>query len=139
VIDNSQIDDGFSNPPSPKNIMTKIPCYLRTLRREWGMSQKELAGLMLRGDRSRVSGVERNLVAPNAAEIVAYSVLFGMPPAELFPAFYDQVEEGLIERAYALDEHLQRQKDTYWTARKRKLLRFALDRATGKKPNPLRP
>ena len=119
--------------------MTKIPCYLRTLRREWGMSQKELAGLMLRGDRYRVSCVERNLAPPNAAEILAYSVLFGMPPAELFPAFYDEVEEALIERAYALDEALEQLKDdSYWTARKRKLLRFALDRATGKKPNPLR-
>ena len=120
--------------------MTKIPCYLRTLRREWGMSQKELAGLMLRGDRNRVSRVERNLAPPNAAEIVAYSVLFGMPPAQLFPAFYDEVEERLIERAYALDNNLELlEDDSYLTARRRKLLRDALDRATGKKPNPLQP
>jgi hypothetical protein len=95
---------------------------------------------MLRGDRYRVSCVERNLVPPNAAEIVAHSVLFGMPPVELFPAFYDQVEERLIKQAYALDEKLEATKDhSHRTARKRKLLRHALDRATGKKPNPLRP
>lgn len=104
------------------------------------MSQKELAGLMLRGDRNRVSRVERNLAPPNAAEIVAYSVLFGMPPAELFPAFYDEIEERLIERAYTLDESLEQLEDvSYLTTRKRQLLRHALDRATGKKPNPLQP
>ncbi len=117
--------------------MTKIPCYLRTFRREWGMSQKELAGLMLRGDRTRVSGVERNLVAPNAGEIVAYSLLFGFPPAEIFPAFYESVEENLIARAYALDEEISDDLSRVGE-RKRKLLQSALERATGQADNPLR-
>ena len=117
--------------------MTKIPCYLRTHRREWGMTQKELAELMLRGGRARVSGVERNLVSPNAAEIVSYSLLFGLPPAEIFPEFYEQVEEALIVRAYALDEELS--DDTSRVVdRKRALLHAALARATGKARNPLR-
>lgn len=117
--------------------MTKIPCYLRTLRREWAMAQRELAGLMLRGDRARVSSVERNLVQPNASEIVAYSLLFGMPPAEIFPAFYEHVEEGLIQRAYMLDRHLEHDSSDA-TMRKRELLYDALARSTGKRPNPMR-
>lgn len=117
--------------------MTKIPCYLRTLRREWGMTQKELAELMLRGGRARVSGVERNLVSPNAAEIVAYSLLFGMPPAEIFPAFYDHVEEALIAKAYVFHEVLSDDQSSV-AARKRKLFQGALARATGQARNPLR-
>lgn len=101
------------------------------------MTQKELAGLMLRGDRVRVSGVERNLVSPNAAEIVAYSLLFGLPPAEIFPAFYDHVEEALIACAYALDEELGDDPSSV-VERKRKLLQGALARATGRARNPLR-
>lgn len=116
--------------------MTTIPCYLRTQRRMYGFTQEELAGLIGRGGRERVSGVERALAQPNAAEILAYSVLFGLKPAELFPAFYDQVEEKLIEAAYALDEQTieTKPKDA---KRKRDLLRAALARATGKAPNPV--
>ena len=101
------------------------------------MTQEELSGLMLRGGRGRVSGVERALASPNAAEILAYSLLFGMPPADLFPAFYETVEEGLIERAYALDERLS-DDNSMMTYHKRRLLREALARATGKTSNPLR-
>ncbi len=116
--------------------MTKIPVYLRTFRREWGFTQEELAGLMLRGGRARISSVERAKASPNAAEILAYSLLFGMPPAEIFPEFYEAVEEALIERAYALDERLPND-GLRKTAQKRRLLRTALARATGKAPNPL--
>lgn len=117
--------------------MTKISCYLRTLRREWGLSQNDLARLVPRGTCRRVSGVERSLVRPNAEEILAYSLLFGVPPAELFPYFYDGVEEHLIERAYKLDDQLldEGKKDRVKT---RRLLRAALHRATGRARNPLK-
>lgn len=123
--------------PGAESNMTTIPCYLRTQRRMYGFTQEELAGLIGRGGRERVSGVERAKAQPNAAEILAYSVLFGLSPAELFPAYYDLVEEGLIEHAYALDERLLEVK-TKEANQKRKLLRGALARATGKARNPFR-
>jgi transcriptional regulator with XRE-family HTH domain len=103
----------------------------------YGFTQEELAGLIGRGGRERVSGVERAKAQPNAAEILAYSILFGLSPAELFPAYYDLVEENLIEHAYALDERLLEVK-TKEARNKRELLRSALARATGKAPNPFR-
>lgn len=117
--------------------MIKIPCYLRTQRRQWGLSQEELAGLVGRGGRNRVSDVERALASPNAAEILAYSLLFGFSPAELFPGYYQAVEAALIERAYQLDEKLLDDRSLE-ADRKRTVLRAALDRATGKARNPLR-
>lgn len=123
--------------PGAESNMTTIPCYLRTQRRIYGFTQEELAGLIGRGGRERVSGVERAKAQPNAAEILAYSVLFGLSPAELFPAYYNLVEEGLIERAYALDERLLEVK-TKEARNKRELLRGALARATGKARNPFR-
>lgn len=92
---------------------------------------------MLSGGRSRVSDVERAKAKPNAAEILAYSLLFGMPPGEIFPEFYETVEAALIERAYALDERLP-DDGLRKTEQKRRLLHKALARATGKAPNPLR-
>jgi len=117
--------------------MTTTPCYLRTHRRQWGLTQKELARLIGRKGHERVAGVERAKALPNAAEILAYSVLFGVKPADLFSAFYEGVEERLIEAAYSLDEDL-REDTSQRATRIRKLLREALARATGKAPNPVR-
>lgn len=117
--------------------MTTIPCYLRTHRRQWGFTQRELARLIGRGGPERVSDVERAKARPNAAEILAYSVLFGESPGDLFPALYEGVEERLIEAAYALDEDLK-DDPSERTKRIRKLLRQALARTTGKASNPVR-
>lgn len=117
--------------------MTTTPCYLRTHRRQWGFTQRELARLIGRGGPERVSDVERTKARPNAAEILAYSVLFGVPPGDIFPALYEGVEERLIEAAYSLDEELK-DDPAERTRRVRKLLRQALARATGKAPNPVR-
>lgn len=118
--------------------MITIPCYLRTLRKDWRLSQEELAGLIGRGGRERVADVERALQPPNAAEILAYSLLFGWPPGAIFSAFYEVVEAALIEHAYVLDEKL-REDSSSRAKRVRSLLHDALARATGKAPNPVRP
>lgn len=112
-----------------------IPCYLRTLRREWGLTQEELAGLLPNGSRARVSDVELAKAQPNAEEILAYSLIFGMPAGEIFPAAYYAIEEEVVRRAYKLDETL-REDGSHWTRQKKRLLRALLDRATGKAPNP---
>jgi transcriptional regulator with XRE-family HTH domain len=117
--------------------MTTIPCYLRTLRRERGMTQEELARLVEASGYQRVSYVERGLASPNAREILAYCVLFGLAPAAIFPALYDEVEESLIASAYELDEELERDSSQRAT-QIRELLHAALARATGKARNPMR-
>ena len=116
--------------------MTKLSCYLRTLRREWCVTQVDLARLA-RTSARRVSNVERGTTPPNAAEILAYSLLFGLPPGEIFPAFYDGMEEHVKEQAYRLDDRLG-DVGGEEALRTRRLLRGALARATGKARNPLR-
>lgn len=127
----------ISNPPATNSNMTTIPCYVRTLRRQWGFTQKELADLIGRGGHERVADVELAKATPNAAEILTYSLLFGLPPADIFPALYEGVEERLIQAAYALDEDLKAE-DTQRARNIRKLLKVALDRATGKARNPIK-
>src|SRR3954464_10986562 len=87
--------------------MSKVPCYLRTLRRQWGLTQEEAASLLPRGDRNRVSDVERAGALPNAEEILAYAVIFGSCGRAMFPKFYGQVEEAMMARIYAFSERLK--------------------------------
>lgn len=116
--------------------MTKVPCYLRTLRREWGMTQGEVAFLVGRGDRNRVSDVELANAKPNAGEILAYALIFGFPAREIFPAFYAEREEAIIRQAYLWDEKLKNDPSLV-ALKKRKLIGEMLARATGKETNPL--
>ena len=113
--------------------MTKVPCYLRVLRRRWGLTQKEVASLLPRGDRNRVSCVERGEAQPNAEEILAYAVIFGFCGKAVFPRYYDQVEEVVMAHAYTLSETLKRQKTKQRNAkRKQQLITDMLTRATRK-------
>lgn len=118
------------------NLMTKVSCYLRTLRKEWEVTQDEVAFLMGKGDRNRVSDVERGKAQPNVREILTYALIFGFPGRDIFPAFYDELEAAVMRNAYELDQRLE--DDTSPKAlRTRKLLSEMLERATGKRANPL--
>lgn len=109
----------------------RTPCYLRTLRREWGFTQEELARLVLRGYRERVSRVERGIAQPNAPEILAYSLIFGFSPEAIFPAFRAKVEDAVMRQALALYEQLD-ESDSKDAMRKKSLLRSMQARALGK-------
>jgi hypothetical protein len=78
-----------------------------------------------------VGDVEAGRSLPNAEEILAYAVVFGFCGKAIFPRYYAQVEEAVMQRAYSLSEELKPVKTP--AARKKCLLisqMFA--RATGK-------
>ncbi len=85
----------------------KVSCYLRTHRRRWGLTQKELGRLLPGGSRRRVSLVEREITAPKATELLAYAFLFGVPPRAIFPRFTERMVEGVIERAAQMSKALE--------------------------------
>lgn len=80
----------------------KVSCYLRTHRRGWCLTQKEVASLLPNGSRNRVSRVERGLTSPNAEEILAYRLIFGCSAKTAFPKLYQKVEEVVMRQAYRL-------------------------------------
>lgn len=88
-------------------MSSKVPCYLRTLRSEWGLTQAELASLSPKGDRNRVSRVERNLTPPNAREILAYGLIFGLPAPAIFRKLCEETDEAVMRRAYRLHQRLE--------------------------------
>lgn len=86
---------------------SKVPCYLRTLRREWGLTQKELAGLLPRCRRARISAVERGMKVPNATELIAFGLLFGVAAHKIFPRYADTIEDAVMRAAAVLDRHVR--------------------------------
>jgi transcriptional regulator with XRE-family HTH domain len=108
--------------------MPKVPCYLRTVRREWGLTQNELASFIPQCQRARVSKVERGLLIPTAAELIAYALLFARTPETLFPAYAETIEDAVMRGAAALDKRLEAGNPVF-ANRKREFLRQLLDRA----------
>lgn len=87
--------------------MSKVTCLLRTQRLKMGLFQKDLAALIPRTGDNRVSRVERNLSSPNAREILAYRLIFGILPDELFPGLVSEVEEVVLANAYLEHQKLE--------------------------------
>jgi hypothetical protein len=108
--------------------MNKIACYVRTRRLLAGLRPKELRALLPRAGRDRVSAIERDLASPSGGEILAYEVIFGVPACQLFPKRYAEIEEIVIDRAYAFHQSLEGRTDEQ-SAQKRAFLEGILARA----------
>ena len=113
----------------------KVLCYLRTHRRVWGLTQRELASLMGFKSREHVSRIENGKRAPTVESALACQVIFGISPSAMFPHVYALVEEKVMRNIYRL--HLALKNTTSLSGlRKRELVSLALKRAIGK-PNTL--
>lgn len=111
----------------------KVLCYLRTHRRVWGLTQRELASLMGFKNATHVSRIENSKRAPTVESALACQVIFGIPPSAMFPHVYALVEEKVMRNIYRL--HLALKNTTSLSGlRKRELFSLALKRAIGK-PN----
>ena len=105
-----------------------VLCYLRTHRRVWGLTQRELASLMGFESAAHVSRIENGKRAPTVESALACQVLFGIPPAAMFPHAYETVEERVIRDVY--ERHLALADTTSPSEiRKRELYALALQRA----------
>jgi transcriptional regulator with XRE-family HTH domain len=108
----------------------KVTCYLRANRLAWALTQNELACLVGGGGRNRVSRVEQGKAQPNGGETLAYSLVFGVRPAKLFPRFCEDVEDSVMRGAVRLEKKLSKSKSAK-ADRKRELIDLIGARATG--------
>ncbi len=108
----------------------KIPLnYVRTHRRRWALTQKEVAALLGFESRTTVSRIEQGKHVPNLETALALEVLFGVAPREMFSQIFDEIEEQVMRQSLVLYEAtLQSSKPR--ERRKRELLEIALKRAT---------
>lgn len=88
----------------------QLPCYLHTLRKQWGLSQPELAELLGIGA-SALSRYERQSRKPTAELIVAAEVVFGLCAKDIFPRFYHTIEQAVMRRARAMYARLEANTD----------------------------
>ena len=110
-------------------------CYLRTHRRVWGLTVKELAGLIGLRSASHMSRIEHGKRSPKVEVALACQVIFGIPPSAMFPHVYTLVEDRVMWNIGQL--HLALENTTSLSGlRKRELFELALKRATAK-PSPL--
>ena len=82
------------------------PCALRTHRRTWGLSQRELADLLGMESRAHVSRIERGKRSPTLETALACSTLFGVSLGVLFPQLAIVSGERLRERISRLDKDI---------------------------------
>ncbi len=84
----------------------KLPTYLRTYRKRFGLNQDELSTLL--GCQSGVSvcQYERSVAQPSLEAALACEVMFDASVEELFPDIYKKVSKGVVERAQLMLKQL---------------------------------
>ena len=84
----------------------KLSNYLRTYRKQSGLSQAQL-GMLLGDERvSQVSRYERGLRLPDLETVLAYEAIFGVHARDLFAGLFEEIERRTHERARLLAEEL---------------------------------
>ncbi len=109
----------------------RILCYLRTHRRLWGLTQRELASLMGFKSKQHVSRIENGRCPPTMRNALACQVIFGVTPAAMFPDSYEVIEQRVIREIYEMHLGLEGTSSPS-DLRKRDLLSRALERAITK-------
>jgi transcriptional regulator with XRE-family HTH domain len=104
----------------------KLQNYLRTYRKQVGLSQKEVAFLLGLKSGATVSRYEVFQRLSILETILAYEVIFGVPVRELFGGVFEKVNQDVIRRANLLAGALQEEKASRATARKLELLKMII-------------
>lgn len=105
--------------------------YLRTHRRLWGLTQRELAKLIGLHNASRISRLERGKCkrGPSYETALACQVLFGIEPRDMHPSIHRKVEDRVMRACYQMHQGIEHS-ISLSDLRKRELLESALHRAT---------
>ena len=103
-------------------------CYLRMHRRNWGLTQKELARLIGTASSAQISKYENSKRVPKIEVAFACQAIFGVPPSIMFPDAYTLVEEEVMRNMYQMDQVLSNT-TSLSGLRKRELFTLALRRA----------
>lgn len=85
--------------------------YLRTYRKKFGLTQHEVAELVGMDTGQIVSRHEGQTRIPNFKAAIAYQIVFDVPLRALFPELYKEVEREVLERACALRDRIEQEKE----------------------------
>lgn len=99
----------------------KVPHRLKTMRNAWGLTQTELANLLVGKSDSVLSRIEQAKTCPCTRTLIASTILFGRSIEHLFKSLYDAAEDHVLREAYRLHDKLEND-DRPKAKRKRELL-----------------
>jgi len=85
----------------------QMASYLRSHRRQSGLTQNEVARVLGMVNEIQVSRHERARAHPTFLMALAYEVLFQIPLARLFPEPYQSVEQNVEAQLAALRAELE--------------------------------
>lgn len=114
----------------------KLQNYLRTYRKRFGLTQKEVAYLLGCTKAAKVSRYECFARLPSLKTALAYEAVFGVPVAELFAGIYQDIERATSRRARVLAHKKQKAKSPHTNGRKADLLRAIASTPDIVKENP---
>ena len=101
---------------------------LRRHRKQWALTQQQVAELIGLRARSVISSYELGHGTPNLRSALAFEMVFGVPMAALYPNLLEDIEEAVMRQALTLDEaHRERNDGT--AVRIRELLHRLLSQA----------
>ena len=103
-----------------------LPNYLKTYRKDFGLTQSELADLITCKSRSMISGYETGYRYPDLYETMSYEVVFGVLLKDLYPGAYEDVRTETLNRLRHLIEAKERDPINPETARTVELLKMRL-------------
>jgi DNA-binding XRE family transcriptional regulator len=100
----------------------QLATYLRTHRRNSGLTQRELASVLGYRHANPVCRHEQATSIPPFFVALGYEAVFRVPTAQMFPGFYRTVENAIETRLAAFEAELQgesaQDRDAKATARK---------------------
>lgn len=85
----------------------KLQNYLRTYRKRFGLTQGEVAYLLGCQNGAMVSRYEHYRRRPSLKTVFAYQAIFKVPPHELFPGIYEEVETEISKRLQDLAKRIE--------------------------------
>jgi len=112
----------------PSIMHTKLPCYLATFRKNWALTQPELAALLGLKSPEHISHLEHGRHQPTATILLATEILFGVPARDLFPKLFEEIEDDLVAKLYGFRQKWEADANPA-NLRKRQLADDALGRA----------
>ena len=100
----------------------QLATYLRSHRRNSGLTQREIASVLGYKHANPVCRHEQAISIPPFFIALAYETVFRVPAAQMFPGFYRTVEHAVETRLAAFEAELQSKsahdRDARATARK---------------------
>lgn len=90
--------------------MSRLPTYLRTIRKRYGLTQDEI-GFLLGYTDTAIARYEALSRPPPLKVVIGAALILGETARGLFPGIYNEIEDDIMRRAKDLYDSLDKRGD----------------------------